>query len=110
MGETNKQRLIEIQDIKSSLMTKIAERLGIPEIDDEEFIWHVLSTRYNGKLDDGFTVSEVVTILKKLSKDARKGALISEETIKRVKKLIQSKKLLPEDLANDLIQYIKDNE
>jgi len=106
----SKQRLVEIQDIKSSLMTKIAERVGIPEIDDEEFIWHVLSTRYNGKLDDGFTISEVVIILKKLSKDARKGALISEETIKRVKKLILSKKLLPDDLVNDLIQYIKDNE
>ncbi|MHA1924078.1 MAG: hypothetical protein ACTSVP_13475, partial [Candidatus Heimdallarchaeota archaeon] len=105
-----KQQLKEVQKIKSSLMTKIAKQLNIPQIDDEEFIWHVLSTRYNGKLDDGYTISEVVTIVKKLSKDVRKDALISEETVKRVKKLIQNKKLLPENLVNDLHQYIKDNE
>jgi len=105
-----KKQLKEVQKIKSLLMTKVAKHLSIPEIDDEEFIWHVLSTRYNGKLDDGYTISEVVTIVKKLSKDARKDALISEETVKRVKKLIQNKKLLPENLVNDLHQYIKDNE
>lgn len=105
-----KKQVREVQTIKSSLMVKIAEKLGIPGIDDEEFIWHVLSTRYNGKLEDGYTISEVVTILKKLSKDARNDALISEETIKRVKKLIQNKQLLPENLINDLHQYIKDNE
>jgi len=102
------QQKESVETVKELLMKNIAKNLAVSEIDDEEFIWHCLASRFNGKLEDGYTISEVVTTIKRLTKDVQQEALISEETIKRLEKLIKNPKLMDEKLINDLKQYIED--
>ena len=102
------QQKESVNEVKRLLMNQIAKRLQVQHIDDEEFIWHCLATRFNGNLNDGYNISEIVTTIKKLTKDVEEEALINEETIKRLKKLIKSSKLMDEKLAKDLKQYIGD--
>ena len=89
-------------------MREIARNLEVPALDDEDFIWHVLTSRFSGKTDDGYTISEVVTILKQLYVDLGKGGVLSEKLLIKLEKLITSKKLMPSSLTLDLKQYVKD--
>ena len=90
-------------------MIIIAKQLDVLKIDDEQFIWHVLKSRYKGKLDDGYTISELVNTMRKLYDDVENGALISDKTFTKLNKLISAKKLMPEQLIIDLKQYIADS-
>jgi len=87
-------------------LKQLTKKLEIQKIDDEEFLWHCLYSRFSGNLDDGFTISEVVTTLKKLESEVKSEALISDETIKRLEKLIMSSKLINDNLKIDLKQYL----
>ncbi len=96
----------EVTRIKELLLKQLTKKLEIQKIDDEEFLWHCLYSRFSGNLDDGFTISEVVTTLKKLESEVKSEALISDETIKRLEKLIMSSKLIDDNLKIDLKQYL----
>ena len=90
-------------------MHEIAKKLEVPTLDDEDFIWHVLTSRFSGRTDDGYTISEIITILKQLYLDLEKGGVLSENLLKKLEKLIASKKLIPSSLIFDLKQYVKDH-
>ena len=92
--------------MKEILIKQLTKKLEIEKIDDEDFVWHCLHSRFSGNLDDGYTISEVVTTLKKLESEVESEALISDETIKRLEKLIKSSKLIDDVLKNDLKQYL----
>ncbi|MFW9921828.1 MAG: hypothetical protein ACFFDW_00880, partial [Candidatus Thorarchaeota archaeon] len=83
-----------VDDLKEQLMDQVANNLDVSEITDPDFIWHCLASRFSGKLDDGFTISEVVVLIKKLMQDVQEEALISEEIVKRIEKLIHSTTLM----------------
>ena len=100
------QQKDEVMQIKKLLMNELAKKLELEEIDDEAFVWHCLDTRFNGILEDGYTISEVVTTIKKLTKEVESEALISQDIIKRLEKLIKSSNLIDERLILDLKQYI----
>ena len=89
-------------------MLEIAKKLNVPSLEDEDFIWHVLTSRFSGKTDDGFVISEIVTILKHLYRDLEKGGVLSENLIKKLEKLLTNPKLMPSGLILDLKQYVKD--
>ena len=89
-------------------MLEIAKKLNVPSLEDEDFIWHVLTSRFSGKTDDGFAISEIVTILKHLYGDLEKGGFLSENLIKKLEKLLANPKLMPNGLILDLKQYVKD--
>ncbi|MBN1330617.1 MAG: hypothetical protein JXA54_14180 [Candidatus Heimdallarchaeota archaeon] len=101
-------KLAKLDQLKSKLMIRIAQALGVSNIDDEKFIWHVLETRYNGKVDEKYTISEIVTLMKVLYQAIKNKALISEKTIAKIDKLISSENLLPENLVIDLKQYVQE--
>lgn len=100
------QQKNEVSHMKELLIKQLAKKLEIEKIDDEDFIWHCLYSRFSGNVNDGYTISEVVTILKKLESEVKSEALISDETIKRLEKLIMSSKLIDESLKTDLKQYL----
>jgi hypothetical protein len=101
-------QISRLDSVRKNLMKAIARELDVQEIDDEPFIWHTLKTRFNGKLDDGYTISEVISTLKNLYKDANKGAIISDVALTKLNKLIKAKKFMPKQLIADLKQYIAD--
>ncbi|HUT81173.1 MAG TPA: hypothetical protein VMZ29_08215 [Candidatus Bathyarchaeia archaeon] len=101
-------QIAKLDQLKTKLMIRIAQALGVSVIDDEKFIWHVLETRYNGKLDEKYTISEIVTLMKTLYHDAMNKALISEITFAKIEKLISSECLLTDNLIIDLKQYVQD--
>ncbi len=96
----------EVTHMKELLMKQLAKKFEIDKIDDEDFLWHCLNSRFSGNLNDGYTISEVVSTLKKLEREVKSEALISDETIKRLEKLIMSSKLIDEKLEIDLKQYL----
>lgn len=104
-----KKQKAQLDSLKNKLMLVIAKKLAVTEIDDEPFIWHVLKNRFNGKLDDGYTISELVSTMIDLYEDIENGALINDKKITKLNKLIYAKKLMPEQLVLDLKQYIADN-
>ncbi len=106
-SKTQKQKS-KLDRIKKKLMNKLAEYLEVPVIDDEEFIWHCLDTRFNGAIDDGYVISDIVSTLKQLYKDNNNNALISEGALSKLDKLLKNPKLLPDSLAIDLKEYIQD--
>ncbi|MHA1155010.1 MAG: hypothetical protein ACTSQK_02790 [Candidatus Heimdallarchaeota archaeon] len=100
------QQKNEVTRVKKLLIKQLTKKLELEKIDDVDFVWHCLHSRFSGNLDDGYTISEVVTILKKLESEVESEALISDETIKRLEKLIMSSKLIDENLKIDLRQYL----
>lgn len=106
--KSQKKQKKSLDQIKKKLLLEIARKLEVPSLDDEEFIWHVLASRFSGKTDDDYTISEVVTILKQLYLDSENGGVLSESLLKKLEKLILSKKLMPDSLVLDLKQYVKD--
>jgi len=104
----NNKELAKLDSLKQKLMEAIAKHLEVSVIDDEKFMWHCLETRFNGKLDDGYTISEIISTMKILYQDAERQALISDKTIKKLEKLINNQKLLPDNLLVDLRQYVTD--
>ena len=94
--------------VKKKLLHEVAKKLNVRELDDEDFIWHCLASRYSGKIDDGYNISEIVSIMKQLYVDLENGGLISENLIAKLNRLISNKKLMPDSLITDLKQYVKD--
>ncbi len=101
-------QIAKLDQLKSKLMVRIAKLLGVSIIDDEKFIWHVLETRYNGKVDEKYVISEIVTLMKNMYRDAKNNALISDKTLTKLDKLISNECLLSESLIIDLKQYVQE--
>ncbi len=97
-----------LDQIKKKLMLEIAKKLDVSVLDDEDFIWHVLISRFSGKVNDEYAISEIVSILKQLYIDLENGAILSENVLKKLEKMITSKKLMSKNLILDLKQYVKD--
>jgi hypothetical protein len=106
--KNKKQGKEKIRFLKHELMKSIAKHLGLKEIKDEGFVWHCLATRYYAKLDDGYTISEIVSTIAQLSNELKNNAVISDETITHLQKLIRSPKLMPDSLKDNLNQYLSD--
>lgn len=106
--KNQKKQKKSLDQLKKKLLLEIAKKLGVPSLEDEDFIWHVLTSRFSGKTDDGYAISEIVTIHKQLYGDLEKGGVISENLLKKLEKLLTNPKLMPSGLVLDLKQYVKD--
>jgi len=106
-NKANKQK-VKLDKIKKKLMIEIAKHMEITEIDDEDFIWHCLVTRFNGKMDDGYTISDIVSTLKTLYTEVKDGGILDNSILEELESKIIKKNLLSEKLMSDLRQYIHD--
>ncbi|MCK5047569.1 MAG: hypothetical protein KAS22_13370, partial [Candidatus Heimdallarchaeota archaeon] len=106
--KNQKKQKKSLDQLKKKLLLEIAKKLNVPSLEDEDFIWHVLTSRFSGKTDDGYTISEIVTVLKQLYGDLENGGVISENLIKKLEKLLAKPKLMSSGLVLDLKQYVKD--
>ncbi|MBD3193058.1 MAG: hypothetical protein GF308_20645 [Candidatus Heimdallarchaeota archaeon] len=104
------QEKMEIIEIRNALLEEIAEILGCSIAGKEHYLWTTLTSRFKGVIDDGYTISEVVSTIQQMFEDINSGGLILEERKKQLIKKITSEKLLPPALINDLKRYLQDSE
>ncbi|MHA1629867.1 MAG: hypothetical protein ACTSUA_01510 [Candidatus Heimdallarchaeota archaeon] len=73
------------------------------------FLWDCLTSRFSGKVNNGYVISEIVSIIKKSLKKIKQHKPVSEQLISRVELLIEKPNLLSPGLQSDLSSYLKDD-
>jgi hypothetical protein len=104
--ERKKEREV-LDNLYEHLLARIEALIDEPAIYDPKYALIFLNKRFRGILKDGYTISEIIWRMKKLSREIEEGAILDEKTIKELKSLISSPKLCSETLLESLKPYLK---
>jgi len=100
-----KERLLAL---KERVLDRVLQELKAKNSEkNRAFIWNCLVSRFKGKVNNGYTISEIVSLIKRSLEKITSKKQVSEQHISRIELLCEKPNLLSPALLANLTDYLK---